>query len=86
MSRSITFCVATSPSHFLLLFDFAAMDALASLPPVPVAVGGVLAYLLGSCAYNIWFHPLRHIPGPWYASASPLYLISTDLRLKRGTS
>lgn len=36
-----------------------------------------LLYLLGCVVYNVFFHPLRAYPGPWYRAASRLpYTIS----------
>jgi cytochrome P450 len=31
-----------------------------------------VAYLVGSLAYNVWFHPLRNFPGPLYLRATRL--------------
>ncbi|KAG8991736.1 hypothetical protein FRB94_003587 [Tulasnella sp. JGI-2019a] len=59
------------------------MDNLAALPLSTITLSGIALYILGSCTYNLWFHPLRHIPGPWYAAISPVWLTFQDLKLKR---
>jgi hypothetical protein len=30
----------------------------------------VVVYALGTCVYNLYFHPLKHIPGPFLARAT----------------
>lgn len=65
------------------------MDKFASLSPLSLAalgVGSFAVYVLGTWAYNLWFHPLRHVPGPWYAAMSPMWLTVTDLRFKKSKS
>jgi cytochrome P450 len=32
----------------------------------------VAAYSLYTCIYNLYFHPLSHIPGPFWARATPI--------------
>ncbi|KAJ4303218.1 hypothetical protein N0V90_002111 [Kalmusia sp. IMI 367209] len=32
----------------------------------------VVAYSIYSCIYNLYFHPLAHIPGPFWARATPI--------------
>ncbi|KAL4898850.1 cytochrome P450 [Aspergillus multicolor] len=34
-----------------------------------------LIWLLSKAVYNIWFHPLRSFPGPWYSKASRLWYV-----------
>ncbi|KAG9002055.1 hypothetical protein FRB94_004147 [Tulasnella sp. JGI-2019a] len=59
------------------------MDTLANISIIPLAIGGIVVYVLGTCAYNFWFHPLRNIPGPWYAAISPAYITFKDLTLQK---
>lgn len=40
---------------------------------VKVAVPVYLVYLLGHAIYNRYFHRLRHFPGPFWASITPLW-------------
>ncbi|KAF2994265.1 hypothetical protein E8E13_002216 [Curvularia kusanoi] len=37
---------------------------------VAIVVSSVALYALGTIVYNLFFSPLRHIPGPWLAAAS----------------
>ncbi|KAI1841320.1 hypothetical protein JX265_007920 [Neoarthrinium moseri] len=42
-----------------------------------LAAGTIVLYLIGKAIYNIFLHPLRNYPGPWYRSASRLpYTVS----------
>ncbi|KAG8995785.1 hypothetical protein FRB93_001067 [Tulasnella sp. JGI-2019a] len=57
------------------------MDTVTSITsshPILLVLGSVATYVLAACVYNLWFHPLRHIPGPWYCAISPLYLAFKD--------
>lgn len=36
-----------------------------------VTVGGLVLYFFAKCIYNIYFHPLSHIPGPKLAIIGP---------------
>lgn len=52
--------------------------------PAYVAVSILLApvlYTLGLAAYNLFFHPLRKVPGPWIAAASYWYEFYQDVVL-----
>lgn len=40
----------------------------------------LIAWILGQCIYNIFFHPLRHIPGPLLAKVSRCWLFSLEIR------
>jgi cytochrome P450 len=31
-----------------------------------------IVYAVGTIIYNLYFHPLRHIPGPWLARSTPI--------------
>ena len=65
------------------------MDSLTALSPSSIAAVGaatVVAYGVGKCVYNVFFHPLRHIPGPWYAAASPAWLAFQDILFVKGKS
>ncbi|KAL3429166.1 cytochrome P450 [Aspergillus tetrazonus] len=40
---------------------------------LPLAAGGTWIFFhLAKCIYNLFFHPLSHIPGPWLAAATYL--------------
>jgi hypothetical protein len=41
---------------------------------VLLIVGLLVAYELGCIAYNLWFSPLRDLPGPFFARISNLWL------------
>ncbi|KAG8895962.1 hypothetical protein FRB99_000238 [Tulasnella sp. 403] len=56
------------------------MDAIS---PTTLGLASLAAYLIGSWSYNIFFHPLRHIPGPWYAAMSPMWLKFKDIQFKK---
>jgi len=40
---------------------------------VKVAIPVYLVYILGYAIYNRYFHRLRHFPGPFWASITPLW-------------
>lgn len=40
----------------------------------------VMVWILGQCIYNIFLHPLRHIPGPLLAKLSRCWLFSLEIR------
>lgn len=45
-----------------------------SIPPITAAAvtfGGFAVYFLWTCVYNIYLHPLRHIPGSKWAIIGP---------------
>lgn len=54
-----------------------ALSDLESIKAVPLwaaagAVGGLyFVYILGTCFYNVYLHPLRHIPGSKLAVMGP---------------
>ncbi|QBZ61995.1 hypothetical protein PoMZ_10869 [Pyricularia oryzae] len=39
-----------------------------------------VAFLLGKCIYNLFFHPLRHYPGPFLCRASRVFYLFWDVR------
>ncbi|KAL1755458.1 cytochrome P450 [Schizophyllum commune] len=47
-----------------------------------LSVGGCL-YGLVCALHNLYFSPLRHIPGPWYAAVSDFWLWTCFLRLRQ---
>ncbi|KAF2446021.1 cytochrome P450 monooxygenase-like protein [Karstenula rhodostoma CBS 690.94] len=63
-------------------------DEFRLLSPVGIAFsfGALLSivalYSLYTCIYNLYFHPLSHIPGPFWARATPIPYI---LHIKYGT-
>lgn len=69
------------PLSFLSVLD---MDNILPASPLSHIASSAAVYLFGTAVYNLWFHPLRHIPGPWYAAISPLYLTVKDLQFVKG--
>ncbi|KAG8865168.1 hypothetical protein FRB96_000057 [Tulasnella sp. 330] len=59
------------------------MDKLSSLSSISVAIGCAALYAAGTCVYNLWFHPLRNVPGPWYTAISPVYITFKDLAFQK---
>ena len=55
----------------------------AQYPVVVVAISLVVAYNVLRAIYNLFFHPLSAIPGPWYAAVSNLWLTTHVLRLRQ---
>lgn len=49
---------------------------------VSTLVGIILAVALWTCVYNLYFHPLSHIPGPFFSRASG---IPYTLRMRNGS-
>ncbi|OLN86858.1 Pisatin demethylase 15 [Colletotrichum chlorophyti] len=47
---------------------------IAAKNPVTLFFLALVAAVLSRITYNIFFHPLRKVPGPWKATASPLWL------------
>lgn len=41
---------------------------------------GLVLWLVGNCLYNIYFHPLRAIPGPFLARISRWWLFTLEMR------
>lgn len=46
-----------------------------------IFVAGLVLYAVGLVAYRLLFHPLRNIPGPWYAAATYWYEFYQDVIL-----
>lgn len=42
----------------------------------------ITLYAIGTIVYNLFFHPLRHVPGPWLARSTP---IPYGLAMRSGT-
>ena len=40
-------------------------------------------YFLCKALYQLFLSPLRHIPGPWYAAVSDLWITSHNFRLRQ---
>lgn len=47
-------------------------------------IGGLLAYILITAIYRLFFHPLRNIPGPRLAAITSYYEFYFNV-IKRGT-
>ena len=48
---------------------------------VCTAFGTIIAvYFVTTCLYNLFLSPLRHLPGPWFAAASPLPFVWAMMR------
>ncbi len=41
---------------------------------------GLVLWVVGSCIYNIYFHPLRAVPGPFLAKISRWWLFALEMR------
>ena len=46
-----------------------------------VGLGAFIVYSVILVAHRLFFHPLRKIPGPWYAAASTWYEFYQDVVL-----
>lgn len=66
--------------------------AMAAIHQVPSSSLGTLiigclalyaVWTLGTWAYNLWLHPLRHVPGPWYTAISPAYLSLKEIQFQK---
>lgn len=59
-------------------------STMASVIALLLSPMAIPAFVLVSCllyvSYNLFVHPLRNVPGPWYAAASPFYLLFTYFR------
>ncbi|KAG8895821.1 hypothetical protein FRB99_000329, partial [Tulasnella sp. 403] len=55
----------------------------AGFSPATAALASLAVYVVGKCIYNLFFHPLRHIPGPWYSAISPFWLSLQDMQFKK---
>ena len=40
-------------------------------------------YVLGYAVYQLYFSPLCHVPGPWYAAISEIWLFTHVLRMRQ---
>lgn len=65
--------MASSSDHTWMLLR----DSISRPESIPksfllVGAGTFAVYLLVKFTYNLFFHPLSHIPGPWLAGASYL--------------
>lgn len=44
------------------------------------AAFGLVLCFVGHCVYNVFFHPLRNIPGPFLAKISRWWLFTLEMR------
>lgn len=58
-------------------------DIQIGLPPVATILCGLSAIWTLKFAYQLFFSPLRSIPGPWYAGGSGLWNSTQVLLLRR---
>ncbi|KAG8898859.1 hypothetical protein FRC00_002246 [Tulasnella sp. 408] len=58
------------------------MDSLPVSPAVFIC-GAFATYTIGTWIYNLFFHPLRHVPGPWYTAISSSWLSFQDMTFKK---
>ncbi|KIO32887.1 hypothetical protein M407DRAFT_18345 [Tulasnella calospora MUT 4182] len=58
------------------------MDSLPVSPAVFIC-GAFATYTIGTWIYNLFFHPLRHVPGPWYTAISSSWLSFQDMAFKK---
>lgn len=52
-------------------------ESLRDLSPLQtflISLGLLFSLILSTLAYRLWFHPLSHIPGPFFARCSTLWL------------
>ncbi|KAL2782939.1 cytochrome P450 [Aspergillus keveii] len=68
-------------ASWLARFNAGSIDpSLWLLTLVAVLFGTSFVY---SVAYNLWFHPLRKVPGPLFAKIFNQYMVPSTLRLRR---
>ncbi|KAL1747456.1 cytochrome P450 [Schizophyllum fasciatum] len=48
-----------------------------------VGVSSLALYLVWRCIYQLFFSPIRNVPGPWYAAVSDLWLTTHIARLQQ---
>ncbi|KAG8988640.1 hypothetical protein FRB90_002626, partial [Tulasnella sp. 427] len=58
------------------------MDSLPVSPAVFIC-GAFATYTVGTWVYNLFFHPLRHVPGPWYSAMSSSWLSFQDMTFRK---
>lgn len=47
------------------------------------ALAIIVAGAVSTWTYNLLFHPLHHIPGPWYSAISPIWMRFHEIRLSK---
>lgn len=51
-----------------------------NLTSIVLAIASALLFLIYNVIYNIYFHPLKDVPGPFFAKVSDFHLLGTFLR------
>lgn len=74
----------SSPSA--LAYDMDKLTNISTSSLVGLAIGFYAVYVLGTWIYNVYFHPLRNVPGPWLAAATPMWLMVVDLTFQKSES
>lgn len=64
-----------------MVLSLTANHGLLDYAPRILVLGSIL-YALGLVVYRLFFHPLRKIPGPWYAAATFWYEFYQDVILE----
>lgn len=59
------------------------LHALSSTSALLGAVGGLAAYALATAVYRVFFGPLSHVPGPWYAKVTDAWLFPHTVRMRQ---
>ena len=74
---------AMIPLETPLSFIYTTAPAIDSVTFLMWGSGLVLVYWIVTAMYNVWLSPLAPIPGPWWAVASDVWLLSNAARLKK---
>ncbi|KZV88089.1 cytochrome P450 [Exidia glandulosa HHB12029] len=60
------------------------LDSLRLIPSATgAALAGLAAYLVATAVYRVFFGPLAHVPGPWYAKATDAWLIPHTICMRQ---
>ncbi|UPX09963.1 uncharacterized protein EKO05_0000639 [Ascochyta rabiei] len=56
----------------MTLFDDHLLSPVGIMYSLGILFASVILYAISTIVYNLLFHPLRHIPGPWLAGSTPI--------------